>query len=42
MPLRDLAKKAGCWLGGHLFEGLLDALCEWLVLAQRFSRRSTA
>jgi hypothetical protein len=31
MPLRELAKKAGCWLGEHLFEGLLDALCEWLV-----------
>ncbi|HEV3457553.1 MAG TPA: hypothetical protein VHG32_13400 [Thermoanaerobaculia bacterium] len=31
MPLRDLAKKPGCWLGGYLFEGLLDALCEWLV-----------
>ena len=31
MALRELAKKAGCWLGGHLFEGLLDALCEWLV-----------
>jgi hypothetical protein len=33
MPLRELAKKAGYWLGGHFFEGLLDALCEWLVRA---------
>jgi hypothetical protein len=33
MPLRELAKKAGYWLGGHLFEGLLDTLCEWLVRA---------
>jgi hypothetical protein len=31
MSLRERARKAGCWLGGHLIDGLADALSESLL-----------
>lgn len=33
MSLRERARKAGCWLGGHLIDGVADALSESLFRA---------